>query len=233
MPEDITPEKQESTHASHRTDVSTHAQQHAEHHAPHLAPEKKEEDWLRFTAETIRTVLIVIGLAYVLRFFIFEPFVVEGASMAPKFATNDYLIVDKVGYRVGEVERGDIIVFKYPNDPSTNYVKRVIGLPGETITVENGRVRISTNEDTTGFILDESAYLNPDVTTTLPSISRTSFTVTPGHFFVMGDNRPASSDSREWGLLPQENIIGRVVVQAYPLNRATLVNHARYTTPTK
>jgi signal peptidase I len=233
MPEEITPEKLQPSHASHHADAPEHTHVAHEHAPHHPAPEKKAEDWLRFTAETIRTVLIVVGLAYVLRFFIFEPFVVEGASMAPKFATNDYLIVDKVGYRLGEVERGDIIVFKYPNDPTTNYVKRVIGLPGETITVENGKVRIATNEDTTGYILDESVYLNPDVTTTLPSISRTSFTVTPGHFFVMGDNRPASSDSREWGLLPQENIIGRVVVQAYPLNRATLVNHARYSAPSK
>lgn len=238
MPEEITPEK--SLHHQHHEEgvvlenrqaanqaAETGETEHPNHQHPHK-PEKKEEDWLRFTAETIRTILIVVGLAYVLRFFIFEPFVVEGASMAPKFATNDYLIVDKVGYHIGNVQRGDIIVFKYPNDPTTNYVKRVIGLPGETVTVENGKVRITTAEDTTGFILDESAYLNPDVTTTLPSISRTSFTVTPNHFFVMGDNRPASSDSREWGLLPQENIIGRVVVQAYPLNRANFVNHARY-----
>lgn len=242
MPEDINPEKQPTLSLVHNEGSLQHTHPASEHisldedqvghHPHHRPPEEKGEDWLRFTAETIRTILIVVGLAYLLRFFIFEPFVVEGASMAPRFATNDYLVVDKISYRMNTIQRGDIVVFKYPNDPTTNYVKRIIGLPGETVAIENGKVRITTDEDPTGYFLDESLYLPSEVTTTLPSISRTSFTVTPNHFFVMGDNRPASSDSREWGLLPQENIIGRVVVQAYPLNRASFVNHARYTAPT-
>jgi signal peptidase I len=246
MPEDTHSEKSQPTTHTHPERELKHIHTTSEHvsldedqanhhlqHPHHPKPKEQGEDWLRFTAETIRTILIVVGLAYVLRLFIFEPFVVEGASMAPRFATNDYLIVDKVSYRMSDVQRGDIVVFKYPNDITTNYVKRVIGLPGETVTIENGKVRITTAEDPTGFFLNESLYLNPDVATTLPSISRSSFEVTAGNFFVMGDNRPASSDSREWGLLPFSNIIGRVVVQAYPLNRASFVNHARYAEPVR
>lgn len=189
---------------------------------------QSEGDWLRFTAETIRTILIVVALAYLLRFFIFEPFVVEGKSMEPRFATNDYLLVDKVSYRFSEPQRGDIIVFKYPNDITTNYVKRIIGLPGDTVTIEDGRVKISNAEHPEGFLLNEDVYLDDSVKTTLPIIGRSQFIVSPNNFFVLGDNRPASSDSREWGLLPREDVIGRVVVQAWPFNHISVIAHARY-----
>ena len=181
-----------------------------------------------FFAETIRTILVVVILAYILRLFVLQPFVVEGSSMQPRFTTNDYLIVDKVTYEVSPPKRGDIIVFKYPNDPSTSYVKRIIGLPGEKVVIEGGQVRIINTAHPEGFILDEHQYLSPTVQTTLPAISRSEFNVTTDHYFVMGDNRPASSDSRSWGLLPKENIIGRVLVQAYPLQSATIIRHATY-----
>lgn len=190
--------------------------------------QEKQVDWIRPVAEGIRTVLIVVGLAYVLRLAVFQPYIVEGASMAPYFATHDYLIVDKLSYHFTQPDRGDIIVFRYPNDPRTNYVKRIIGLPGEQVIIENGKVRIINAANPAGFELDESFYLTDNIKTTLPAASRSEFTVTPDHFFVMGDNRPASSDSREWGLLPRENVVGRVAVKAYPLSQATIVRHADY-----
>ena len=184
------------------------------------------QDWLRFFAETIRTIIIVLLLAYALRLLVLQPFVVEGASMYPKFSTNDYLIVDKLSYRFVAPQRGDIIVFKYPNKLTVNYVKRIIGLPGEKVVIENGKVKIVNTEHPAGYYLDETAYL--DSTTTVSPVVKNEFTVSADHYFVMGDNRPNSSDSRSWGLLPKEDVIGRVVIQAYPLSDISLIAHARY-----
>ena len=195
------------------------------HHHP--AP-VESTDWVRSLAEAMRTIIVVVGLAYLLRIFVFQPYIVEGTSMAPHFATNDYLLVDKFSYRVSAPQRGDIIVFRYPNDPSTYYVKRIIGLPGERVSIQNGKVTIFNSDNPQGFVLDESSYLDASVKTTLPLTNNSDFTVSAGHYFVLGDNRAASSDSREWGLLPQENIVGKVAIKAYPLSSAEFVPRGTY-----
>lgn len=186
------------------------------------------QDWLRFIAETVRTIVIVLVLAYALRIFVVQPFVVEGASMYPRFNTNDYLIVDKLSYRFSTPQRGDIIVFVYPYSQDTNYVKRIIGLPGEKVIIENGKVKIINNSYPEGVILDESAYLNGVSTSLSPTSTKNEFIVPSNQYFVLGDNRPASSDSRTWGFLDKSKIIGRVVVQAYPIDHLSWVQHARY-----
>lgn len=186
-------------------------------------------DIWRFFAEITKTILTVVVIAYLIRLFIMQPFVVEGSSMAPRFHTNDYLIVDKISYRLHEPNRGDIIVFRYPNDLSINYVKRVIGLPGETVKIEDGKVFIVNKDNPEGFQLAEDKYLADGVKTLLPSgANKSEFNVPLGQYFVLGDNRPASSDSREWGFLPDSDMIGRVIIQAYPLNKAHLVQGADY-----
>lgn len=197
-------------------------------HQPPQQPSQRSGDTVRAIAEAIRTILIVVVLAFALRTFVFQPYKVEGASMDPLFATNDHLIVEKLSYRFGHPDRGDIVVFRYPYDPTTSYVKRIIGLPGERVLIENGRVRIFNSENPDGFVLDESVYLETSRLTTTSAAGRNEFTVTPDHYFVMGDNRPASSDSREWGLLPQENIVGRAIIKTYPLNEISLIKHAKY-----
>jgi len=189
---------------------------------------EKNDDWVRSIAEAIRTIVIVILLAYLLRFFVFQPYIVEGTSMAPHLATNDYLIVSKLDYDFSKPERGDVIVFNYPNDPTLKYVKRVIGLPGEKVAIRDGNVYIYNTEHPNGFRLDESAYLDSSVKTTVPANTNAEFTVVTGTYFVLGDNRPASSDSREWGLLPQSEIIGRVALKAYPLSTATVIHRLSY-----
>jgi signal peptidase I len=195
------------------------------HHPQH--PHAHNDVW-RFGAELVRTALIVLVLAYVIRVFILQPFVVEGSSMFPRFQTNDFLIVDKISYRFNQPQRGDIIVFRYPFDPATNYVKRVIGLPGDLVRVEGGRVIIENDQNPEGFVLIEP-YLSPGNTTTLPATSaKTEFLVPEDRYFVLGDNRRASSDSREWGFLPENDVIGRVFLQAFPFDRASWVSHARY-----
>jgi signal peptidase I len=199
----------------------------------HLSSESSHQptDFWRVTAELIRTAIIVTVLAYVIRLFVLQPFVVEGSSMAPLFHSHDYLIVEKVSYKLHQPERGDIVVFRYPRNPEVNYVKRVIGLPGEKVRLENGKVKIISPEYPDGIALDESylsdisTYAQPNHTS-LGSIAE--FTVGENSIFVMGDNRTASSDSREWGNVPDGYVIGKVVLQAYPLDRVNLITHARY-----
>lgn len=186
-------------------------------------------DLWRFTAELVKTAIIIGVLAYLIRFFVLQPFIVEGSSMAPRFHTNDYLLVDKFSYRFHEPQRGDIIVFKYPNDLSLNYIKRIIGLPGETVKIKDGTVYIINTDHPDGVSLDEHVYLGDGIKTTLESgAADGEFPVAAAEYFVLGDNRPASSDSRVWGLLPKSDIIGRALVQAYPLNQLSVVQHAIY-----
>ncbi|MES2225930.1 MAG: signal peptidase I [Patescibacteria group bacterium] len=153
----------------------------------------------------VLAVIIVLPI----RLFVAQPFVVEGESMHPTFESADYLIVDELTYHFEKPERGDVIVFRYPNDPSVFYIKRIIGLPGETVSIDKGQVHI-LKTDGTAITLDESYVVDEDATYTQ------STSVGPGQYFVMGDNRPKSSDSRVWGLLPQKNIIGRAFIRLLP-----------------
>ncbi len=130
--------------------------------------------------------------------------------MEPNFENGDYLIVDEISYKLREPQRGEVVVFKYPNDTSQRYIKRIIGLPGETVVIENNKVEISNQEG--NKILDESTYLS--LSTFTPGNIRV--TLGEDEYFVLGDNRPSSSDSRRWGTLPKEDIIGRVYIRAWP-----------------
>jgi signal peptidase I len=186
-------------------------------------------DTWRFTAELIKTALFVGILAYVIRVFILQPFIVEGLSMYPQFHDKDYLLVDKLSYRLHEPERGDIIVFKYPKDPSVNYVKRIIGLPGETIRIEDSKVVVINEKHPQGIAISEPYVPSTNKTLSVSPSGKAEFIVPAGSYFVLGDNRMGSSDSREWGEMPKEDLIGRVLVQAYPLDRFALVPHADYT----
>lgn len=153
----------------------------------------------------VLAVIIVLPV----RLFVAQPFVVEGESMHPTFETADYLIVDQLTYRFQEPERGDVIVFRYPNDPDIFYIKRIIGLPGETVSITRGDVTI-TKADGTELVLEEPYIVDEDATYS------GSTSVGPDQYFVMGDNRPKSSDSRVWGVLPEEDIMGRAFVRLLP-----------------
>ena len=150
--------------------------------------------------------LLVVGF----RLFVFQPFLVRGASMEPSFHNWDYLLVDEVSYRFRSPERGEAIVFKFPNDPSQRYIKRIIGLPGETVQVQDGQVAISRG--TERVPLDEKSYISSDTPGSI------QITIPENEYFVMGDNRHYSSDSRSWGTLPEDLIIGRVFVRVFPLS---------------
>ena len=194
---------------------------------PILSPSERDAFWKNL-ADLVKTALVVLVLVVITRGFILQPFIVEGSSMAPRFHTNDYLLVDKLSYRLHPVSRGDIVVFKYPYNTSVNYVKRVIGLPGETVRIDQGSVYIVNAQHPEGFKLSEP-YVIDHAQTYLPSgASKAEYPVPSDSYFVMGDNRPASSDSREWSFLPKSDMIGRVIVQAFPLSQASVVKVPTY-----
>lgn len=158
-----------------------------------------------FLWEIIKIVVIALVIVVPIRYFIFQPFLVKGQSMEPNFESGDYLIIDEISYRIREPQRGEVIVFKYPQNPSQRYIKRIIGLPNETVEIKNGKVLINNKE------LDEKylplyTYTTGDIVVILGE----------NEFFVLGDNRTASYDSRRWGPVPRQNIIGRVFIRAWP-----------------
>lgn len=157
--------------------------------------------------------LVALGLALFIRFFIAAPYIVQGASMMPTFQDLNYLIIDRVAYKIGEPERGDVIVFDLPQNTSKALIKRVIGLPGETIIIRGNTITIINDQHPQGFQLDEP-YLSQE---NLGGISEVNLTLASDQYFVLGDNRKVSADSRVWGVLPREDIIGRVFVRLFPL----------------
>jgi signal peptidase I len=157
--------------------------------------------------------LLIVLIVIPLRVFVVSPFVVDGESMHPTFENLDYLIVDELSTTSTAPARGDVIVFRYPGDPSVFYIKRIIGLPGETVSINHGVVTI-TKTDGTSLTLDRALcrgrrrHLYQEVT------------LDSGEYFVMGDNRPNSSDSRVWGPLAAKEIIGRVDLRLLPFAHA-------------
>lgn len=154
--------------------------------------------------------LIAILIVFPIRFFIAQPFIVSGASMEETFQSGEYLIVDQVSYNFEAPKRGEVVVFKYPRDPSKFFIKRVIGMPGETIEIIDGAVIIKNDEMPDGFVLNEP-YIEP-----MPTAAPMRETLGNNEYFVMGDNRDQSSDSRAWGVLQERNIVGRAWLRLFP-----------------
>lgn len=169
----------------------------------------------KYVLDTVKLVAIALLIVIPVRFFVFQPFVVNGQSMEPNYHSADYLIVDEVTYKLHAPQRGDVIVFKYPKDPTYKYIKRIIGLPGETVEISDAQVFITTNGVTQK--LDETAYLpESTISTWVRNNTLPAITLKQNEYFVMGDNRNNSSDSRIWGVLPYQNIIGKTFVRLSP-----------------
>ncbi len=173
-------------------------------------PEKKEHP----LTEIIRFSLIALLIVFPIRMFVAQPFIVSGASMEETFQNGEYLIVDQLSYRFEEIERGDVVVFRYPRDPSKFFIKRIVGVPGDQITIEGNVVTITNAAHPEGAILAE-----PYVEAMQPNTFLEE-TLGDGEYFVMGDNRDHSSDSRMWGVLQERNIIGRALVRLFPVSDA-------------
>lgn len=159
---------------------------------------------------------ITIGL---IRYFLFKPFYVKGASMEPNFYGKEYLIIDELSYRFRDPERGEVIVFRYPKNPKEYFLKRIIGLPGETLKISDGKVFIYNEEHPEGIIVDEK-YLPSDLET---SGDRT-VKINTMQYFVMGDNRSNSYDSRRFGPIDSSLIVGRAWLRGWPFTRVTSFN---------
>ncbi|MFH0791868.1 MAG: signal peptidase I [bacterium] len=160
--------------------------------------------------ETVKVVGLAILIVVPIRYFLFQPFFVQGQSMEPNLETGDYLIIDEISYRFNNPTRGDIVVLKYPSDPSQRFIKRIIGLPEETIDIADGKIVVTKGGTTKQ--LDESAYILLPFGTT----GSVHVTLKDNEYFVMGDNRAVSFDSRRWGPLPRNMIIGRAFFRAWP-----------------
>lgn len=189
-------------------------------------PEKKEQRELiksivDFVKEIIKVVVISALIVVPIRYYLIQPFFVSGSSMVPQFHNGEYLIIDEFSYRNNPPQRGDVIIFRYPKDTAQFYIKRIIGLPGETVQIKDEKVIIYDKERKLypwGLALDETSYLKKGELTK----GNVDITLGDSEYFVMGDNRNASSDSRYWGPVDKKFIIGKVWVRAWPFSEAKI-----------
>jgi len=169
---------------------------------------------VRFLFELIQIAAISLAIIIPVRYFLIQPFYVKGASMEPNFFDHEYLIIDELSFRLRQPERGEIIVFRYPNDPSQFFIKRVIGLPGETIEIGGGQIKVFNDDLPNGYALPEDEYLQNVYTATNRTV-----TLKENQYYVLGDNRTSSLDSRYFGPLDGGAIVGRVWLRGWPLDR--------------
>lgn len=184
------------------------------------------KNYLSVVWEFLKIIIVAAIIVLPIRYYIFQPFIVKGESMEPNFHSGDYLIVDQISYRLKNPDRGDVVVFRYPLDLSQRYIKRIIGLPGETVEVKNGQIIISKNspENSDGeMVLNEEKYLNQEKTGGDIKISLSN-----DEYFVLGDNRQFSYDSRRWGVLPKKNIIGRAALRVFPVQNILYIGELQY-----
>jgi len=172
--------------------------------------------------DTIEVAIIALMVVLIIRTFLFQPFLVEGSSMFPTFQNKDYLIVDELTYRFREPARGEIIVFHPPKAEDNYYIKRIIGLPGETIEIKDNKVIIYNSEYPRGFVLKEP-YLLDEKTPGDIKIS-----LTQNEYFVLGDNRYASYDSRAWGILTKNKIVGIARLRIWPISSVRAFSNFHY-----
>lgn len=164
------------------------------------------------TWEVLKIVIMALAIVIPIRYFIFQPFIVKGQSMEPGLQDGNYLIVDELSYRFRQPARGEVIVFHYPFSPSQRYIKRIIGLPGETVEIKDNAVRVFS-ADGREIFLKENSYLSADSQT----LGGVRVILGEKEYFVLGDNRLFSSDSRSWGILPRDKIVGRALLRLWPL----------------
>ena len=165
-----------------------------------------------FAFDFLKVFIIAVAIIIPIRWFLFQPFVVTGDSMRPNFHNGNYLIIDELTYRFRSPDRGEVVVLRFPNDPSQFFIKRLIGLPGERVVIDNGRVTVFNEDNPNGLLLEEGYLPNQNIT--FVNVDRT---LGETEYFVMGDNRLSSSDSRIWGPLPREDIVGRVYIRVFPV----------------
>ena len=204
-------------------------------HDTEQKPHVQKEDMKNFIVEVVKMFFLALIIIVPVRMFLFQPFFVRGQSMEPNFSDREYLIVNEFGYKrttanvlgknVVLVEphktfaRGDVVVFRAPIREKQYYIKRIIGLPGERVVIADGEVRIFNDTYPDGLVLDESAYLPAGRKTG----GNVDVTLTDDHYYVLGDNRPASSDSRVFGPIGKGAVMGKAAVRAWPINKMDIL----------
>ena len=177
-----------------------------------------------FSLETVKIVVISLIVIVAIRTYVMQPFFVSGKSMEPNFHDGDYLIVDEISYRLDEPKRGDVIIFRYPKNTKEFFIKRIIGLPGERVEIKDSEIIIYNNENQDGITLDENIYipLNTETTGSYDTILKSD------EYYVLGDNRNASADSRIWGVLEEHFIIGKAWIRAWPVGDFSVFEGMEY-----
>ena len=176
------------------------------------AEEKGRPSLGSFVGDLVKVIVVAVIAMLLFRYFIAEPFIVSGASMVPTYQNNQYLVINKLGYRLNKPKRGEVIVFRFPQNTKEFFIKRILGLPGEKVKVENGHVVIFNAEHPAGEILNEPYLPSQNITFGDSKL----VTLGSDEYFVLGDNRSQSSDSRLWGILPANDIVGKVFVRVFP-----------------
>ncbi len=173
--------------------------------------------------EVVEVVLIAVIAVLVIRNFLVQPFLVSGSSMEPNFSSGDYLLIDELTYQLRAPQRGEAIVFHYPGDERQYYIKRIIGLPGETIEIKDGKITILNNQNPNGFTISEN-YLPADFQTS----GDEKIVLPADQYFVLGDNRNYSFDSRSWGNLTKKEIVGLVRLRLWPVSKVAAIGRPAY-----
>lgn len=186
-------------------------------------PPRARQEALAFIWETVKVVVISLAIIIPIRYFLVQPFFVKGASMETTFEDGNYILIDEISYRFRDPERGEVVVFRFPEDKTQFFIKRIVGLPEETVEIKNDQVIIHNKQHPEGFALNES-YLSDGQHT----IGDFRFKLDDNEYFVLGDNRLRSSDSRRWGPLNRSLITGRVFLRAWPLNEFSTVPDVNY-----
>ena len=186
--------------------------------------DEKKESLKSFLYETFKIIIISLIIVVPIRYYVIQPFYVKGDSMEPNYHNKEYLIINEISYRFSEPERGDVVVLRYPKNPDDFFIKRIIGLPGERITINNCTVKIYNSDNPGGLVLDESLYL-PETTKTCASVDTT---LKGMEYFVMGDNRNSSLDSRNFGAINKKEIIGKTWLRAWPFSEFTVFKGIEY-----
>ncbi len=186
-----------------------------------------EEWWVNlrsFVWETIKVIIISLVIIIPVRYFLIQPFYVQGDSMVPNFHDKEYLIIDEISYRFDDPDRGDVVVFRYLRDRDQFFIKRVLGLPGEEIEIRDGKIMIYNSEYPDGIEVDESSYLPKG----LKTAGNKRVKLNSDQYFVLGDNRNASLDSRSFGPISREDVIGKVWIRGWPLANAGTFDTVTY-----
>lgn len=163
--------------------------------------------------EVVKVAVVSLAIILPIRYFLVQPFYVKGASMEPNFYDHDYLLIDEISYRFREPERGEVVVFRYPRDPSNYFIKRIVGLPNERLVIKDDKLYISTAGG------QQIEYSEPYLGEWVKTVGSLDVTLGPDQYFVLGDNRHASLDSRSFGPIDRRAIIGRVWIRAWPIDR--------------